>query len=508
MTSKKDTLFNLATGLISVIVQFAISFFLSPFIVKSLGAEANGFSQLAANFVMYASLVTLAFNSMASRFITVAYHKNEIEKARMYYTSVYVVNIVLCMIFIPLAIITTFKLQDIIVIENTDVKDVKLLFACVFANFLINMIISMYSIAFYVRNKLFYSNSLSCVRTILNAFLLLALFNIFPVKIFYVSFAALVLALIQLPIYKRFQLSLLPDVRFSRKYFRLSAVKEMVLSGVWNTINQCGHLLNTGLDLLLSNWFITPFAMGLIAISKTIPAAVIQLASTINNNFSPSITQSWAVGGNEEMIKELRSSMKISSIVVSIPMVTFCCIGFDFYRLWQPSLDPHILTVLSILGCMAFIPVSGTQVLYNVFTATNKLSVNSISFVVMGMLNVLIVYLCLMYLPQYGLYAIAGVSSILSITRQMVFILPYVAKLINVKWYTFYKDVAISMMCAIINISISFFVLYLFPHDSWFGLIINTSIIILLTVAADIFVILKKQERNVLKSIIKMKIRI
>ena len=73
MSNKFYTILNLITGMFTVIVQFATSFFLSPFIVKALGAEANGYTQLAANFVMYASLLTTAFNSMASRFVSVAW---------------------------------------------------------------------------------------------------------------------------------------------------------------------------------------------------------------------------------------------------------------------------------------------------------------------------------------------------------------------------------------------------------------------------------------------------
>lgn len=75
MSNKFSTILNLLTGLFTVVVQFATSFFLSPFIVKALGAEANGYTQLASNFVMYATLLTTAFNSMASRFVSVAYHQ-------------------------------------------------------------------------------------------------------------------------------------------------------------------------------------------------------------------------------------------------------------------------------------------------------------------------------------------------------------------------------------------------------------------------------------------------
>lgn len=78
----KLTLFNLVTGIVNVLLTFSVGFFLSPFIVSKLGAEANGFTQLASNFVVYATLITTAFNSMAGRFVSVCFHRGEIDKAK------------------------------------------------------------------------------------------------------------------------------------------------------------------------------------------------------------------------------------------------------------------------------------------------------------------------------------------------------------------------------------------------------------------------------------------
>lgn len=479
------TLLNLVTGIVTVIVQFATSFFLSPFIVKALGTEANGYTQLAANFVMYASLITTAFNSMASRFVSVAWHQGEKDKARRYWSSVYVANIALTALLLPLAALVTFRLEHVIVIENVDMLDVKLLFGCVFANFFIGLISTMYSISMYVKNAVFYSNILNCIRTICNAVLLLVVFSCLPVRIFYVSMVAAVLSLALLPIYARYQKKLLPEISFRLSDFSTKAVKEMCLSGIWNSINQCGHLFLTGLDLLLSNWFISPLAMGLIAVSKTIPSAIIHLGTTINSNFSPSVTQTWAEGDRTRLIQELRLSIKISTLILSIPIVTFCCLGSSFYTLWQPTLDAQTLTVLSLLGCLSFIPLAGTQILFNVFTAANKLKVNSLSFLTTGIINVVIVYAGLKIYPEYGMYIITGTSSILMIIRSLVIILPYVSRILGLKWYIFYKDIAVTLACCMVNMIIAIIVTRLLPATGWITLIADAIIIAILSVAAE-----------------------
>lgn len=67
----KRLLINLIASITSLVLSLTISFFLTPFVVSTVGTEAYGFVSLANNFVGYAQIFTLALNSMASRFITI-----------------------------------------------------------------------------------------------------------------------------------------------------------------------------------------------------------------------------------------------------------------------------------------------------------------------------------------------------------------------------------------------------------------------------------------------------
>ena len=80
-------LINLTSSLVVFALNLVIQFFFSPYIVRELGAEANGFITLANNFITYASLLTSALNSMSGRFISMAYHRKDPEKANRYYTA-------------------------------------------------------------------------------------------------------------------------------------------------------------------------------------------------------------------------------------------------------------------------------------------------------------------------------------------------------------------------------------------------------------------------------------
>lgn len=496
-SEKFHTIINICTGIVVLIFNLGVSFFVSPHIVKNLGEEANGFTQLANNFVTYASLITVAFNSMAGRFISVCYHKNDMEGVQRYYSSTMICNLIIASVLAPIATIIVLNLQRIIVIENADVLDVKILFASVFANFFISLLTSIFSISMFVKNALFIQNLLSLIRSVLNACALLVLFTIFPPKVFFVSMVGVVWTVLFSIVNFIIHNKLMPDLKISRKYFSKESVKNMVASGVWNTINQCGNLLMTGLDLIVTNLLVSPSAMGVLAVAKTVPTAITGLASTLNTNLAPSLTIAWAKDDNERLLKALKSGMKISCVIVSIPLMVFCAHGVEFYKLWMPSLDAKQLTLLSFLSCMALVPWAGPQVMNNIFSATNRLKVNTITFCGAGLLNVLIVFILLKY-TKLELIAIAGTSSVITIIRCLTIVAPYIAHLLNVKWYTFYKDVLISLLCCGINYGISKGIALLFNADSWSVLFLAVLVSCILTFAIDFFVILSKKERDML----------
>lgn len=492
-----QTIINLVTGILAMIVNLAVSFFLTPYIVSTLGEEANGFTQLANNFVSYAALVTLALNSMASRFISVAYHRGRVEDAQSYYTSVTVCNIILVILLFPIAFYIVSNLNNILVIGNVYILDVQILFGCVFLNFFLSQISAVLGIAVFVKNKLYIQNIITLFQYIFNAITLLVMFTVFPPKIFYIASVAVCLSLLTLPFKKYFQNKLMPELRFHIAQFRFMAVRQMLAAGIWNTVNQCGHMLMTGLDLLLCDLFISPASMGLLSVAKTVPNAIITLATTLNTNFAPALTMDWAHGNRQRILKELRSSMRISSVILSICIITFSSYAVAFYRLWMPSLDARMLALLSFLTCMVFIPWAGPQALYNVFTATNRLRVNSISFVISGFLNVFIVYFSLRY-TDLEVIAVAGASSTITILRNILITAPYTAKLLGLKWNTFYKDILISLACCMIVFFISVLVQFIIPPNGWNKLIISVIFTCLISFILEIIFVLNAEERKLL----------
>ena len=67
MDNKRQFILNLFASLISFAANLGIGFLMTPFIVQQIGAEAYGFVGLANTMINYATLFTLALNSVSGR---------------------------------------------------------------------------------------------------------------------------------------------------------------------------------------------------------------------------------------------------------------------------------------------------------------------------------------------------------------------------------------------------------------------------------------------------------
>ena len=225
-------------------------------------------------------------------------------------------------------------------------------------------------------------------------------------------------------------------------------------------------MLNTGLDLLLANWFVGASPMGVLSVAKTVPNAIINLATTINTNLEPELVIAYARGGAAGIAGRLRLDVKLSNLIVSVPIGVFCALSIPFYELWMPSLDAVELAILAALTLLPFIPWAGLQTLYNVFTATNHLKVNSVAFLAGSALN-LIAVIALLEGTELGVYAVAGTSSVISVLRNLLVIVPYVAHLLGCRKRSLYAQAGVSLASFAASIAISLAVGAAVGTGSW-----------------------------------------
>jgi hypothetical protein len=150
---------------------------------------------------------------------------------------------------------------------------------------------------------------------------------------------------------------------------------------------------------------------------------------------------------------------------------------------------------------------TATTSVYHIFTAYNKLRFVSITHIVFGFINALVVFV-LVNITDWGIFAVAGVSSFISIFKIFLFIFPYAAKCVGKK-PTFFIWPSLKSFLSIVGVALTGYVLKMFfVINNWFSLAVFGILLAVLAFGFNLCVNFRKDERIVfVKSVINVLLR-
>ncbi|MFD2442776.1 lipopolysaccharide biosynthesis protein [Bacillus sp. CGMCC 1.16607] len=466
MDNKKQLSINLIANLMSFSIGIGVSFILTPFLIEHVGKEAYGFFPLANNFVTYMNLVVLALNSMAARFIMLEVMKKDLLQANIYFNSVFYSNMIMVtLLAIPLCLIIFF-IDRFLHVPQSLHNEIQILFSFIFLTFLITVLGSVFQVATLAMNRIDIRSYQDIVQSGLKGGLFLFLFTIFTPSIYYVGIVSLSVSVIGTFISIYLTNRLLPGLSLSVSYFRMKAVKELLSSGVWVSLNQLSVVLLTGLDLLLANLFFGAAKAGEYSIAQTVPIFLVFLIGMIVGVFVPPLAARYAENDIGGLVREVHFSCKVLSVLISVPISGFIVFGDDFYRLWVPGEDAEYLHVLSIIMMGPYFINGSINILFNVNTILNKVKLPSIMLLVSGVVNVGLVFILIQF-TNLGLLAIPISSSIISVLRNLMFTPIYPARCLGIKWNTFYPLIVRNLITTIVLVALFHSIQRLIHINQW-----------------------------------------
>lgn len=505
----KQLAINMLAQVVVFLVQMGINFLLTPFIVKSLGVEAYGFVGLSNNIIGYLQLATVALNSMAGRFITIEYHKGNLEQANKYFSSVFYSNVVISAVLAIISIILLIFLEYVIHIPVNLVADVKWLFALLCLNSLLTLVFNVYIVSPFIKNRLDATSVRNLVSNLIKAAIILILFGFFSSHLWYIGCSTLICGIYLIIANVRIKNKLTPELGVNLRFFDFVKVKTLLASGVWNLIGKLGDLLQRGLDLLFANWFINAAAMGILSITTQIPFIILSVLGLFTSSFAPSLTKDFAKGNLNEMLNEVYKSIRILSISILVPIAILYIYGDVFYKLWMPTQDSLLLQKLTICGTFALLVTSPLDGFWNVFTVTNKIKGSSI-FMIINSLVVFLTVLLGLFLTEditTKMFIIAAVRSLYGVIRGIVFLPIYGAYCMNLKRTFFYKPIIKSLFGVLVTLGICWMLRLLYVPDNWLGFFMSSLFVAIVSCSIGSILILTKNDKKfIMEKVIKRRI--
>lgn len=450
--NKKRLFFTIGISGLAFAVNYFISFFLTSFVTENIGVDAYGFVSLSKTFASYAVIATTALNSYASRYIALEYHKNKIKQANVYFNSVFFSNLFSGLLLIILSCLFVGAMPSVLSVPVNLITDVRLLFLLVFVNLCISLAGTAFQASAIIKNKIIQVSIFKGISYIIEAIVLLTIYSILPAKIFFVAvgmiFATLFLNVAYLFISKKYT----SELKVSFSDFSVSAVKELIVNGIWNSFNSLGNTLNSGLDLLVSNTLLSAIAMGQVSIVKTIVSIFSNLYQMVCQPFEPIFLKDYANADKENLIYHLKTAMKISGLISNLAFAGVVGYGLNYYYLWVPNQNCELLYKLTIIAIATSIFEGAVYPLYYIYTLTVKNKIPCIITIIGGLINVVSMYYLIKY-TSLSIYAVFITTAIVMLFINGVTNPIYMAYCLDLSWNTFYPDLIKHVLsCGVLSI--------------------------------------------------------
>ncbi|MCK2016876.1 oligosaccharide flippase family protein [Peribacillus frigoritolerans] len=488
-------LVNVLSTTLAFVINIGITFILTPYIVTKLGSEAYSFISISNTFISIASIVTIALNSMASRFISIEINANRFEKANEYYSSVFIANIALTSALSIPSVVCVIFLNYILNIPSEILTDVRLTFIFVFINILVSVVGNVFAVATFAKNRLDLSSIRLIEGNLIRGIVTIGLFLFFEPRIYFVTLTTLIVSVFTIISNIHYTKKLLPEIKLSIQKFSLQAIKTLLSSGIWNSLNQLSNVLLSQLDLLIANILVGAVAGGQYAIANTISSFMLTFISMLTSVFIPKFTILYAKNNNLGLVSSITSSMKILAIIITLPIGFLLVFGDVFFGLWIPGENIPFIHLLSQITLISLIISVSGNMIFNIYTITNNLKIPALFMLVSGIFKTLLISIILI-IGNVGVVIIPVVSAIVNIVTYFTFMPIYASKCLNVEKGTLYSPIIKSMFCTLTMVVICILTKKIFDVSTWIQLFIAAGACAVIALAINFLLIFSKKERK------------
>lgn len=506
MSNNRQISKNIIYSLISFGSNIVISFLFTPYLLNSVGKEAYSFFPLVNNIIGYTSIFTSAIGSMAGRFVTMAYYKGDFDKARGYFNSVLAGYLLLSLVFSLVGFAFVFYIVDLINVPLYLKHDVQWLFSFSIVSMLITMSTTPYSLGTYVKNRPDLTSIRDAISNIVRILCIILLFYFFTPSIIYMSASAACAAFVIAGFNIFYKQRLLPEIEINiHRYFSRSYIIEVVSAGIWSSLNALSCLLSGSINLLLTNIFFSAAQTADYSIAQSIPNLISTVSAMIAITFTPHFNILYAKGEMEELVSEIQKSIKILSFILAIPIGFFLVNSDMLLQLWVPNAYNETILLLSII--IIFFTSFGviTNPLFGIFTITNKRKAPSFVLLLVGIMNILSIFLLLKF-SGLGIYAIAISGCIFIFIRDLFFTPMYGAYCLGLKKTIFYPIFLKGVIAIIVVVLCSIFFRLFIQKNTFLNFVILFTIIASTSLFINSLILMNNNERHYFVTLVKSKL--
>lgn len=491
---------NVAYFVLNVIIGLA----LVPFFLDTLGPAAYALVPLATSITSYLTVVLDSVNSSVSRYLTVDLQRADMKNANeTFNSSLFGLSLVI-LILVPVSVAVAWFTPSFFDIGESAIIDVFLLFLLVFISVLVRAFSSCFMVTLFAYNRMDLRNYVNIIYQMGQFLLIILLFIVFGPSLIFVGLSYTIVAVVSMIVAYKFSKNTATSLKISPSYFSKSRFKEMAGLTFWALFERVGSLLRMNLALIAVNILFGAVAETEYSIALTWCTLLYALGSLVTSTFTPMIYSYRSKNDAAGLIKFSTFATRITGLFMALPIGFACVFTPQLLTVWVGAEYAHLSPLVCILVVAPTIYVM-VSCFGSINSAYLKVVFPAIVTFIIGILNaVLIVGINAIF--DIGMYS-AGFAYVICMIIGTGIIGPfYAAYILKAKLTTFLKPMLYGYAALGVFLVFGFAFTALAPLDSFLEVIIAGVVIGVIYILIILKVVLKEQDRLLIRLCIPQKI--
>jgi O-antigen/teichoic acid export membrane protein len=341
---------NVFSNWSSFLFTAAVAFFLSPFVVKSLGDSAYGAWVLLGSLVGYMGLLDFGVRGAVTRYIAKFYAEEDDHQASRLATSAFIIFCVSGLIAVLLAVVLAVAVVPAFQIPPYLISDAKIVVVLGGATVATSLINGVFEGIIVGRQRFDYTSGITIAAESLRALLVVLVLS--------AGHGLVALAIIQLVIASMRVVAayvigrkLYPELRITSQNWDPGAFRLIFSFSIYTTLLAASGRIINFTDSLVISAYLPVSLLTLFAIASNLTIYARSIISGVSFTFTPLTSALQAKGEHLELQRVVLKGARFSTLVILPIIVTFILRGSSFIGLWMgPQYGPPSGAVLRILA--------------------------------------------------------------------------------------------------------------------------------------------------------------
>ncbi|WP_153305971.1 oligosaccharide flippase family protein [Desulfogranum mediterraneum] len=486
-------LLNSVTNVGNHFFRLFVGIFLTPFLISRLGNDVYGLMPLVNSITAYIALISVGIQSAVGRYVTMSIAQEDYQEANRYLnTGFFMIGGLVLLAVVPFLLIVFYFPSLFNVPPGLEVKSQWVMF-CVGLNFIINILFSPFTVAFWAKQRFDLENLISVIGQMVHVVFIVMLFLVLTEDILVVAVAVLFSGVLSTFLRVVVSKRLYRQLSISYRFFDKEKVARLMSFGGWMFITSVSVIVLINTDYIIINNLIDSTSVTDYSLAKRWEDMVRSVITSAFGVLVPVATHLGVAGDYSQLVKICLKGTRITLALTLLPTFLLAIFSRELLVTWVGPGYEHLVP----LFCIALLPMffeMGSLPGGVILRGLGQVKVPAMVSLGVAVTNI---FLSIYFIRiGWGIAGVAFATVLVLFVKNTLFVTWYTSHILSCSVVTIYAEYFRPLCAAVPMVGLALFLKYSFDCTGWPGLVLANIPCVLLFLIVVYYYVLDSDDRQ------------